>query len=197
MLEQAVHGRPALEYHNITTARVINQLVPRNKYGELLEYKMIDYAITLGPPLFLEDDVVTRLAASRLPLQRSINPTDYSPLCHSPVAISIQSKPPDGGKESGEVQLSICAMAYFNRLPMLTQDPVGITLPLVLVSDEHWKLLFARDREHSIEIIDAVDFGDTGNIIGCYRILAVLRLLCKWAEETFLGWFVDKVLKPE
>jgi len=95
------------------------------------------------------------------------------------------------------VQLSVWAMAYFNRLRTLTQDPVPITLPLVLVSDEHWKLMFARDLEHSIEIIDAVDFGDTRDIIGCYKILAALRLLCGWAEDTFLGWFSDRVLRPE
>jgi len=191
MLEQAVRSFPGFEYHNITTARVIEELVPRNKYGELLENKMIDYTITLEPPLLSEDQVITRLAASPQPLQRTINPSDYSPLCYNPVAISI------GTKENGEVQLSIWAMAYFNRLRTLTQDPVPITLPLVLVSDEHWKLMFARDLEHSIEIIDAVNFGDTGDIIGCYKILAALRLLCGWAEDTFLSWFSDEVLKPE
>lgn len=95
------------------------------------------------------------------------------------------------------MQLSVWAMAYFNRLRTLTQDPVSITLPLVLVSDEHWKLMFARDLEHSVEIIDAVGFGDTGDIIGCYKILAALKLLCRWAEEIFLSWFSDRVVKPE
>ncbi|KAI9774939.1 MAG: hypothetical protein M1840_000155 [Geoglossum simile] len=185
MLEQAVRSCPGFEYHNITTVRVIKELAPGNKYGELLKNKMIDYAITLGPPLISEDQVITRLAASLQPLQRTINPSDYSPLCYNPVAISIETKPPDGGKENGEVQLSIWAMAYFNRLRTLTQNPVPITLPLILVSDEHWKLMFARDLEHSIEIIDAVDFGDTGDIIGCYKILAALRLLCGWAEDHF------------
>ncbi|KAF1995585.1 hypothetical protein P154DRAFT_445088 [Amniculicola lignicola CBS 123094] len=158
---------------------------------------MIDYAITLEPLLFSEHQVLTRLAASPRPLQRTINPSDYSPLCYNPVAISIETKSPDGGKENGEVQLSVWAMAYFNRLRTLTQDPVPITLPLVLVSDEHWKLMFAHDTEDSIQIIDAVDFGDTGDIIGCYKILVALRLLCRWAEDTFLGWFTDEVLKPE
>jgi hypothetical protein len=197
MLEQAVCKRPGFEYHDITTACVIKELVPGNKYGELLKNKMIEYVITLGSPLFSEDQVITRLAASPRLLQQTINPSDYSPLCYNPVAISIETKSPDGGKENGEVQLSVWAMAYFNRLRTLTQDPVSIMLPLVLVSDEHWKLMFARDLEYSIEIIDAVDFGDTGDIIGCYETLAVLRLLCGWAEDTFLGWFSDRVLKPE
>ena len=197
MLKQVVRNRPGFQYYNITTARIIKELVPGNKYGELLKNKMIDYAITLESPLLSVDQVVTRLATSPRPLQRTINPSDYTPLRHKPVAISIETKPPGGSKESGEVQLSIWAMAYFNRLRTLTQDPVSITLPLILVSDEHWKLMFARDLEHSIEIIHAVNIGNTGDIIGCYTILAALRLLCRWAEDTFLGWFSDNVLKPE
>jgi hypothetical protein len=187
MLKQVVRNRPSVRYYNITTARIIKELVPGNKYGELLKNKMIDYAIALESPFFSEDQVVTRLATSPGPLQRTINPTDYTPLRHSPIAISIETKPPDGSKESGKVQLSIWAMAYFNRLRTLTQDPVSITLPLILVSDENWKLMFARDLEHSIEIIHAVDIGNTGDIVGCYTILAALRLLCGWAEDTFLG----------
>jgi hypothetical protein len=178
MLKQVVCNRPGFRYYNITTARIIKELVPGNKYGELLKNKMIDYAIVLESPFFSEDQVITRLATSPGPLQRTINPTDYTPLRYSPVAISIETKPPDGSKESSKVQLSIWAMAYFNRLRALTQDPVSITLPLILVSDKNWELMFARDLEHSIEIIHAVDIGNTGDIVGCYTILAALRLLC-------------------
>jgi hypothetical protein len=80
---------------------------------------------------------------------------------------------------------------------VLTQNPVPITLPLILVSDEHWKLLFARDLEREIQIIDTVDFGSTVDIIGCYTILKVLRLIVDWAKETFLEWFRERVLEPE
>ncbi|OAL56134.1 hypothetical protein IQ07DRAFT_583522 [Pyrenochaeta sp. DS3sAY3a] len=197
ILEQAVCNRPGMEYHNVTTARVTKELVPGNKYGELLKNKMIDYAIVLRPPLVSEAEVINRLATSPRPLQRSINPSDYSPLCHSPIAISIETKSPEGGKENGEVQLSVWAMAYFNRLRALTQDPVSITLPLILISGAQWKLMFARDSESSIEIFDAVAFAHTEEIIGCYTTLSVLRLLCEWAEETFLSWFSDRVLNPE
>lgn len=197
MLEQAVRNYPGLEYHNTTTARVLKELVPGNRYGELLKNKMIDYAIILQSPLISEDELITRLAASPRPLQRSINPSNYSPLCHRPVAISIETKSPEGGNENGVVQLSVWAMAYFNRLRTLTEEPVSITLPLILISDEHWKLMFARDLERSIIIIDAVDFGDTSTIVGCYQILTVLRLLCDWIRDVFLHWFLDRVLKPE
>ena len=68
MLEQAVRNRPGFEYHNVTTTHVIKELVPGNKYGELLKNKMIDYAISLGPPLLSKDQVITRLATSLPPL---------------------------------------------------------------------------------------------------------------------------------
>jgi hypothetical protein len=116
MLEQAVHGCFGVEYHNITCARVIKELVCSNKYGEVLKQKMIDYAITLGPPLISESQVITRLAASPQPLHRTINPSDYSPLCHNPIAISIETKSSNGNREHGEVQLSIWVTAHFNRL---------------------------------------------------------------------------------
>jgi hypothetical protein len=88
-------------------------------------------------------------------------------------------------------------MAYFNRLRILTQNPAPITLPLILISDEHWKLLFACDLDGEVQIIDAVDFGTTADIIECYTILKVSRLIVGWAQSTFLEWFKERVLTPE
>jgi hypothetical protein len=89
---------------------------------------------------------------------------------------------PDGGKEHGEVQLTIWFMAYFDRLG---------------ISDEHCKLLFACDLDGEVQTIDAVDFGTTADIIECYTILKVLRLILRWAQSTFLEWFRERVLTPE
>ncbi|KAF1952945.1 hypothetical protein CC80DRAFT_507689 [Byssothecium circinans] len=196
MLKQAVHGCPGFSYYNITTARVIKELVPGNEYGELLKGKMIDFAVTLGPPLIPTAHVIHRLAASPRKLQRTTNPSDYSPLCYEPVVLSIETKSPDGGSENGEVQLSIWAMAYFNRLRQLIQDPVAMTLPLLLITDARWKLYFASDLAHEIHLIDAVDIGTTADIIGCYTILEALRVMFKWVEKTFAPWFAEGV-KPE
>lgn len=80
---------------------------------------MIDFAVTLGPPFIPTAHVTNHLAASPLKLQRTINPSDYSPLCYEPVVLIIETKSPDGGSENGEVQLSLWAMAYFNRLRQL------------------------------------------------------------------------------
>jgi hypothetical protein len=197
MLEQAIGGCLGVEYHNVTCARVIKELISSNKSGEALEQNMIDYAITLGPPLISKNEVMTRLAASSQPFHRTINPLEYSPLCHDPIAIGIETKSSNGSRGHGDVQLSVWVAAHFNRLRMLSLDPVRITLPLIQVSDERWKLLFARDLEGEIQIIDTIDFGSTADIIGCYKILRVLRLIVNWAKETFLGWFKEKVLERE
>jgi hypothetical protein len=83
------------------------------------------------------------------------------------------------------VQLSVWAMAYFNRLRQLVQDPVAMTLPLVLITDARWRLYFASDLTDEIHIIDAVDIGTTADIVGCYTILEALRVIFRWVEETF------------
>ncbi|KAF2467996.1 uncharacterized protein BDR25DRAFT_266464 [Lindgomyces ingoldianus] len=196
MLKQAVLGRPGFSYYNITTARVIKELVPGNEYGELLKGKMIDFAVTLGPPLIPTANVINRLTASPRKLQRTCNPSDYSPLCYEPAVLGIETKSPDGGSENGEVQLSVWTMAYFNRLRQLIQDPVSMTLPLLLVVDARWKLYFASDLAHEIHLIDAVDIGTTADIIGCYTILEALRVIFKWVEEIYSPWFLEG-LKPE
>jgi hypothetical protein len=214
ILQQVVRNISGVEYHNITTARVIKGLVPDNKYGEELKKKMVDYAITIQDPLVSEDQITCRLASSAGRLYRTINPSDYSPLCHDPIVVSIETKTPDGSREKALVQLSIWVTAHFNRLRALATDPVSITLPLLFVSGEHWQLMFARDLEDSIvgcqslsavliliqipqEIIDGVTIGNTESILGCYKILAALRHLCSWAAVTFRPWFIDNVLTPE
>lgn len=64
MLKQAVLGRSGSSHYSTTTARVIKELVPGNEYGELLKGKMIDFAVTLGPPLIPTVHVINRLATS-------------------------------------------------------------------------------------------------------------------------------------
>ncbi|OAL57242.1 hypothetical protein IQ07DRAFT_638598 [Pyrenochaeta sp. DS3sAY3a] len=190
MLKQAVLGRTGFSYYNITTARVVKDLVPGNEYGELLKGKMIDFTVTLGPPLIPTADIINRN------LQRTSNPSNYGPLCYEYIVLSIGTKPPNGSNENAEVQLSVWAIAYFNRLRQLIQDPVPMTLPLLLITDARWKLYLASDLAHELHLIEAVDIGTTADIIGCYTILEALRVMFKWVEETFAPWLLEGV-KPE
>ena len=116
---------------------------------------MVDYAITLGDPLIAERDVITRLGSAVGRLRRTINTSDYSPLCYEPIAISIETKSPDGSEQQAKVRLSIWITAQFNRLRDLMpasvfQKPISITLPLLFVTGENWSLFFARDLDERI-----------------------------------------------
>jgi hypothetical protein len=87
-------------------------------------------------------------------------------------------------------------MAYFNRMRQLIQDPVNMTLPLLLIAEARWKLYFASDLAQEIHLIDAVDIGTTADIIGFYTILEALRVMFRWVEEKYAPWFLEGV-KPE
>ncbi|KAF9733784.1 hypothetical protein PMIN01_08127, partial [Paraphaeosphaeria minitans] len=86
-------------------------------------------------------------------LQRTISSPIASPLCYEPVVLSIETKSPGGRSENCEVQLSLWAMANFNRLRQLIQDPVVMTIPLLLVTDARWKLYFASDLVHRVHLL--------------------------------------------
>lgn len=219
ILQQAVKDLSGVEYYNITTARVVPELVPKNKYGEMLKNKMIDYAITLGEPLIAEDDVIARLASSDKRFCRTIGPSDYSPLCYEPIAISIETKSREGSKGEAMVQLSVWTTAQFNRLRDLlpaavAQEPISITLPLLFVLGDEWSLLFARERDTSLvgaptpmyfpitnkpikEILGTSFIINTKSIVGCYAVLAIVRRLCEWATTTFKDWFTKNILTVE
>jgi hypothetical protein len=158
---------------------------------------MIDFAVTLGPLLVPKDRVIDRLHSSYGKLQRTCNASDYSPLCYEPVVLSLKTKSPDGSSEDGVVQLSVWAIAYFNRLRQSIQDPVGMTLPLFLITDARWKLYFASDLADEIHLIDAVDIGSTADILGCYTILEALRVLFDWIKQKCVPWFLEGLNRSE
>jgi hypothetical protein len=190
MLRQILKSRSGFDNFNITSARVVEELVPANIYGEVLKTGMIDYAVTLGPPLLPEALVTQRLTASLGELKRTCNPSEYEPLCFKPVALSLQTIAPDGNIVDGRVQLAVWAMAYFNRLRQLFQSPVTVTLPMLLMNGLDRKLYFAHDLDEKIRFIKALDIGSTSNILGCYTISAALNPIFDWVEKTFVPWYL-------
>ncbi|KAK7177661.1 hypothetical protein PSPO01_16292 [Paraphaeosphaeria sporulosa] len=196
MLKQAVRDRPGFSYYDITTARVMKELVPDNEYGELLKGKTIDFVVTLSELLIPKAPIVKRLNAAPRKLSATCNASAYSPLCYEPVVLSIETKSPEGSTETAEVQLTVWAMAHFNRLRKLIRDPVDVTLPLLLVAGAQWRLYFASDSDDRIELINAVGLGGTEDLLGCYTVLMALRLVVTWVEGSFKPWFLEG-LEPE
>lgn len=94
MLKEAVRDRPGFSYYDITTARVIKELVPDNEYGEWLKGKMIDFVVTLSEPVIPKAPIVKRLNAAPRKLSATCNASTYSPLCYEPVVLSIETKSP-------------------------------------------------------------------------------------------------------
>jgi hypothetical protein len=196
MLKQAVLFRPGFEYYNITTARVTEELVPGNEYGERLKSKMIDFAVTLSHPLVPKADDIKCHLSSHGRFQHTCNASDYPPLCYEPVILSLKNESSGVSSEDCDAQLSFWIMAHFNRLRQIIQDPVAMTVPLLLITDAGWKLYFASDLADEIHLIAAVNIGSTADILGCYTILEALKVLFDWVEEKFVPWFLEG-LEPQ
>ena len=133
-----------------TSARVLLSLVPRRASRDILKSKLVDYTINLLPDE--EIDSVIRLLLQSQPVNlETINQTMYNPVRYQPIAISIETKTPDGSEQDAMVQLGVWVAAHFNRLRMLShEDPVSLTLPLLYVSGAEWFLLFASDSAEQV-----------------------------------------------
>ncbi|KAH0423167.1 hypothetical protein CcaCcLH18_12364 [Colletotrichum camelliae] len=129
-------------------------------------------------------------------IPESVNHTPYSALAMSPITVSIETKKNDGSEDVAKAQLSVWASAQILRLRQLigSDDPLGITLPLVFVLGSSWQLLFAVEKEDRIDLIQSLSFrfdGASNTILGCYKILALVRALRTWSKTVFRDWFLN------
>jgi len=97
-------------------------------------------------------DSVIRLLLQSQPVDlETVNQTMYDPVRRQPIAISIETKTPDGSEQTAMVQLGVWVAAHFDRLRMLShEDLVSLTLPLLYVSGAEWFLLFASDSAEQV-----------------------------------------------
>lgn len=115
-----------------------------------LQTKRVDYVITL------DDDEVRTLAEQLVREQvasglgpGSINHVDNDFLRCRPIAVSIETKTPEGGELHGRTQLSIWGAAHIMRLRAAGAEDTtdgGLALPLVLVVGSRWTVYFLIDR---------------------------------------------------
>jgi hypothetical protein len=110
---------------------------------------MVDFALVLRPPEQTPlESHIRRLVDN--PLNKhdliTINQSEYTPLQHSPIAISMETKTQHANVEEGSIQLGIWTAAWHKRMDMLDVASGDIiTLPLLQVENADWKLYFAID----------------------------------------------------
>ncbi|POS69802.1 hypothetical protein DHEL01_v211806 [Diaporthe helianthi] len=78
----------------------------------------------------------------------SINHTDYEPLRFFPIAISIETKRPDGSEMEGSLQMGVWHAAQWNMLQSMAQDedrPLKFLLAIIVIG-HNWSLA-ATTRE--------------------------------------------------
>ncbi|KAL1639134.1 hypothetical protein SLS58_008221 [Diplodia intermedia] len=205
ILRLALEHHPAVGYKDVTTAKIWPaHLAPALASGDLVESKMVDYAIYLCPERAgIKQAIDGLLQRQPLGLQ-SVNQTRYDSLRHRPIAISVETKTPDASEEQAKVQLIVWAAAQLNRLRMLSPGVQLLVLPLLFVSGPSWHLLFASmDPDGSLFVVliglsqrlyGKLDMGETRSLPGLYKLLASLRRLAAWVEHDFKDWFVAGVL---
>lgn len=135
----------------------------------------------------------TRPAADDRMHPNSINHSEYYPLRDQPIAVSIETKKPNGSDEEAKTQLSVWVSAHLLRLHQLFNkpQPIPLWLPLLYVRGSQWQLCFAVEREHCIDIIEAYKIEGTSTLLGCYKVLALLRALREWCTTVFRRRFLD------
>ncbi|KAK1509308.1 hypothetical protein CABS01_16840 [Colletotrichum abscissum] len=124
---------------------------------------------------------------------RSINHTGYPPLRLSPIAVSIETKQPEGSDDEAKAQLSVWVASHFLRLHKLARSPapIGLTLPLLHVSGRVWHVYLAVERADGIDLFEWVAVEGTETLIGCYKVLSLLRALRSWALKSFRPRFLN------
>ncbi|TWU70675.1 hypothetical protein ED733_001551 [Metarhizium rileyi] len=185
-----------LSHWDVTRAAINKQYLGKHQSGGDIQAKMVDFCITLSDPT-LQQQVWRRLAKASD--NHSINHTSTSPLRSQPIVISIETKIPDGSIEEAKAQLSVWVTSHLKRLRTLSGTSqshikVNTSLPVVQVNGSMWTLLFLRDGDESVELIETISIGDTKSLVGCYQVVAFLRHLGYWALKIYEPWLYENIL---
>ncbi|KAF5023709.1 hypothetical protein F66182_4230 [Fusarium sp. NRRL 66182] len=196
LLELALEPFPSLSRHVLTQARISRPFVPKMKatsHYDFTRSKMIDWGIRLHP----SPSTAAHIREILLPLpenQHSVNQSTYGPVRFDPIGVSIETKTANGGAEDARLQLGVWVAAWHQRMRAFMRSDRGIvTLPLILVLEHKWQLLFACDRGSHIDIVESVDIGDTRGLMGMYTVLSVLRTLASWMQSEYAIWIENLV----
>ncbi|KAF2967985.1 hypothetical protein GQX73_g5575 [Xylaria multiplex] len=200
MLKLAVSHTPNVGVENVTRANIAKDFLPPTSARHVslpASSKLIDYAMVLKPLPTLRNE--GHESSKKLSLERvvyfvdrleypSFNQSSYSPLCHMPSGIFIETKVNTQKSTEAKAQLGMWLASWYGRVsefPDISDPPV---LPILLVEAGYWELYFAFDTGSHYDVCGGVSIGSTDSLDEAYRLLAVLRILAKWMETDFLTW---------
>lgn len=152
---------------------------------------MVDFAVSLRPDDLLQRKIDTLLTKTD---STTINHTAYAPLRSSPIAISIETKTPDGSESQTRAQLAVWGAAHLFRLDRLRallpecKRPALPTLPLVLVSGVSWHLYFITLRGGKVMMVGSHALGGTQTLLGAYKLLHAIQALAEWTKALTNWW---------
>ncbi|KAJ2901827.1 uncharacterized protein MKZ38_001365 [Zalerion maritima] len=154
-------------------------------------------------------------------LTRTVNHTDFPPLGTKPLCVGIESKRSAGDTDKADVQLGIWLSAHWRFLAHLLggksrhkrsggagsgtlADAAAanrklaqelVFLPGLIVEGHRWSLVVSvLDPQGTVTIYNGMQIGSTDNALNVYKLLFALRILEKWATETYWPWFARSIL---
>ncbi|KAM6514422.1 hypothetical protein FALCPG4_18913 [Fusarium falciforme] len=196
LLKIALEPFPSLRRDLLTAARISKPFLPEMKAATPYDYtcaKMVDLGVRICPSSHLTETIQQTIIG--LPdKERCVNQTVYGPVRKDPIAMVIETKIAAGDLQEARLQLGIWVASWHQRMKMLigtsSKKPL-VTLPLIIVMEHKWRLLFACDRQDRIDILEDVAIGSTDSLIGLYTIIATLRVIGKWMQGTYLAWIEE------
>ncbi|KAF5019918.1 hypothetical protein F66182_8058 [Fusarium sp. NRRL 66182] len=163
--------KPQLRRHVMTSTRINSIFIPpmhEGSYYDVAGSKMVDYAIALHPEESDALDIAIRRILQYSPAATHyFNHAAYDPIRFAPTAVSIETTTGANGLQEARLQLGIWIASWSFRLHQLLEtrqtrhgDGDGragagspqtlIPLPVIIVVEHDWKLLFACDRGNRI-----------------------------------------------
>ncbi|KAK7421715.1 hypothetical protein QQZ08_009803 [Neonectria magnoliae] len=194
-----------------TTATILSCYLP-----SLLPPKKVDYCIYVDP----SNDSSPLATASRIANLRqtlpgkAINHTNFYPLRHRPIALSIETKKTGEGWDGATLQMGVWQSAHWSLLRSLTniartndrrQKNLGQTglledepndiplperklpqfLPGIIIQGHDWNFVLTTPEGSQTVLWTKLIIGSTSDILGIYQIVCALQVLRDWIQTSY------------
>ncbi|WQF90265.1 Putative PD-(D/E)XK nuclease [Colletotrichum destructivum] len=159
--------------------------------------RMVNFALAVNPRLDPDPRVMPAIDAlwSRL-VFGVVNHTNYDALRERPVAVSIETKRRGEQQSKAEVQMGVWHAAHWAFLASHVKDRLATLffLPGLLIVGDEWKLVASSYVNGQTILFLDRSIGSTNSELGTLQIMAVLRRLRRWVEETYWPWYKREML---